>query len=161
MYYRLIQGFPGGSAINNLPAKAGDPEMWVRNAPLKKETATHSSTLAWEIPWLEEPGGRPSMGLQRAGHTSVTERIDRCMMKTHRVIPPGRALRWHSCAVTTCCVLLQSSRATMQDLPEFLVRTRPQMHHYSYRAESLSIFRFLSGTGVVALSSKQYVLVIK
>ena len=33
--------------------------------PLEKEMATHSSILAWEIPWTEEPGGLQSMGLQR------------------------------------------------------------------------------------------------
>ena len=32
---------------------------------LEKEMATHSSTLAWKIPWMEEPGGLQSMGLQR------------------------------------------------------------------------------------------------
>ena len=36
--------------------------------PLEKETATHSSTLAWKIPWTEEPGGLQSIGLQRVGH---------------------------------------------------------------------------------------------
>ena len=36
--------------------------------PLKKEMATHSSTLAQKIPWVEEPGRLPSMGLQRVGH---------------------------------------------------------------------------------------------
>ena len=36
--------------------------------PLEKEMATHSSTLAWRIPWTEEPGGLQSMGSQRAGH---------------------------------------------------------------------------------------------
>ena len=36
--------------------------------PLKKEMATSSSTLAWEIPWTEEPGGLQSMGSQRVGH---------------------------------------------------------------------------------------------
>jgi len=36
--------------------------------PLEKEMATHSSTLAWKIPWTEEPGGLQSMGLQRVGH---------------------------------------------------------------------------------------------
>ena len=36
--------------------------------PLEKEMATHSSILAWEIPWTEEPGGLQSMGLQRVGH---------------------------------------------------------------------------------------------
>ena len=35
--------------------------------------ATHSSTLDWEIPWTEEPGGLQSMGLQRVGHDLATE----------------------------------------------------------------------------------------
>ena len=35
---------------------------------LDKEMATHSSTLAWKIPWMEEPGGLQSMGSQRVGH---------------------------------------------------------------------------------------------
>ena len=43
-------------------------ETWVqslgREDPLEKEMATHSSILAWEIPWTEEPGGLESMGLQ-------------------------------------------------------------------------------------------------
>ena len=39
-----------------------------REGPLEKEMATHSSTLAWEIPWTEEPGGLQSMGSQRVGH---------------------------------------------------------------------------------------------
>jgi len=34
----------------------------------EKEMATHSSILAWRIPWTEEPGGLQSMGLQRVGH---------------------------------------------------------------------------------------------
>ena len=43
-------------------------ETWVRSLgredPLEKEMATHSSTLAWETPWAEEPGSLQSMGLQ-------------------------------------------------------------------------------------------------
>ena len=35
-----------------------------REDPLEKEMATHSSILAWRIPWMEEPGGLQSMGLQ-------------------------------------------------------------------------------------------------
>jgi len=35
---------------------------------LEKEMATHSSTLAWKIPWMEEPGGLQSTGSQRVGH---------------------------------------------------------------------------------------------
>ena len=39
-----------------------------REDPLGKEMATHSRTLAWRIPWREEPGRLQSMGLQRVGH---------------------------------------------------------------------------------------------
>ena len=47
-------------------------ETWVQSLgqedPLEKETATHSSTLAWRGPWTEEPGNLQSMGLQRVAH---------------------------------------------------------------------------------------------
>ena len=39
-----------------------------REDPLEKEMATHSSTLAWKIPWMEEPGRLQSMGSHRVGH---------------------------------------------------------------------------------------------
>ena len=39
-----------------------------REGPLEKEIATHSSTLAWKIPWTEEPGRLQSMRSQRVGH---------------------------------------------------------------------------------------------
>ena len=46
--------------------------MWVqslgREDPLEKEMATQCSILAWEIPWMEEPGGLQSIGLQTVGH---------------------------------------------------------------------------------------------
>ena len=52
-------------SVKNLPAML---ETWVRSlgweGPLKKEMATHSSILAWRIPWTEEPGGLQSMGSQ-------------------------------------------------------------------------------------------------
>ena len=41
--------------------------------PLEKEMATHTSILAWEIPWTEEPGGLQSMGWQRVRHNLATE----------------------------------------------------------------------------------------
>ena len=41
--------------------------------PLEKEMATHSSILAYSIPWTEEPGGLQSTGLQGVGHNWVTE----------------------------------------------------------------------------------------
>jgi len=39
-----------------------------REDPLEKEMAIHSSTIAWKIPWTEEPGRLQFMGLQRVGH---------------------------------------------------------------------------------------------
>ena len=51
-------------------------ETWVRSLgwedPLEKEMATHSGTLAWKIPWTEEPGGLKSMASQRVGHNWAT-----------------------------------------------------------------------------------------
>ena len=41
--------------------------------PLEKEIATHSSILAWEIPWVEEPGGLQTMGHKRAAHSLETK----------------------------------------------------------------------------------------
>ena len=62
----------------NLPANAGD----VRDAGLipgsgrnlEEAMATHSSNLAWRIPWMEEPGGLQSRGSQRVGHDLATEK---------------------------------------------------------------------------------------
>ena len=45
--------------------------------PLEKEMATHSSILAWEIPWTEEPGGLKSRGKVRIGHGLVTKQHQR------------------------------------------------------------------------------------
>ena len=42
--------------------------------PLEKEMTTHSSILAWEIPWTEEPAGLQSMGSQRVRHDLAAER---------------------------------------------------------------------------------------
>ena len=51
-------------------------ETWVRSLgredPLEKAMATHSSILAWKIPWMEEPGRLQSMGWQRVGHNWAT-----------------------------------------------------------------------------------------
>jgi len=67
-------GFPGDSVLKNPPAKQETQVQalgW--EDPLEKETATHSSILAWEIPWTEEPGGLQSMGSQRTGYDLVTK----------------------------------------------------------------------------------------
>ena len=57
------QGFPGGSVVKNQPASAGDVGLisGLRKS-LEKGMATHSSILAWRIPWSEERGGLQSVG---------------------------------------------------------------------------------------------------
>ena len=64
----------GGTSLvaQRLKHLPGIQETWVWSLgledPLEKEMALHSSTLAWRIPWREEPGGLQSMGSQRVGH---------------------------------------------------------------------------------------------
>ena len=68
-----FQVFPGGSDGKASAYNAGDlgsiPGL---EDPLEKEMATHSSTLAWKIPWMEEPRRLQSMVLQRVGHDWTT-----------------------------------------------------------------------------------------
>ena len=65
----LLYGLPLWLTVKNLPAMQ---ETWVlslgQEDPLEKRMATHSSILAWRIPWTEEPGGLQSMVLQRVEH---------------------------------------------------------------------------------------------
>ena len=63
-----MRGFPGGSVVKNPPAKAGDARdlgsISGLGRSLERGMATHSSILAYRIPWTEEPGGLQSMGSQ-------------------------------------------------------------------------------------------------
>ena len=63
--------------LKRLPAMQ---ETWVRSLsqedPLEKEMATHSSILAWRIPWMEEHGGLQSTGSQRVRHDQATSLQD-------------------------------------------------------------------------------------
>ena len=65
----MYMGFPGGSVVKNLSAVQ---ETWVRSLgwedPLEEGMATHSSTLAWRIPWTEELGRPQSIGSDRVRH---------------------------------------------------------------------------------------------
>ena len=64
-YLFMPMVFPGVSEGKASACSAEDPG---REDPLEKEMAPHSSTLAWKIPWMEEPGRLQSTGLQRVGH---------------------------------------------------------------------------------------------
>ena len=67
-------GSPSGFAVKNLTVRQ-EPQVWSLGQEdfLEKEMAIHSSTLAWEIPRTEKPGGLESMGSQRVGHNLVTK----------------------------------------------------------------------------------------
>ena len=87
-----IMGFPGGSVVKNLSAEQDtwwEPRVSSlgQEEPLEEEMATHSS-----IPWTEEPGGLPSMRLQRVGHDSVTKQQQQCT-----ALLPRCLTEWNSC----------------------------------------------------------------
>ena len=58
--------------VKNPPTMQEPKETWVRSLdcedPLEEGMATHTSILAWRIPWTKEPGGLQSLGSQRVGH---------------------------------------------------------------------------------------------
>ena len=67
--FTVFRGFPGGSEVKASASNAGDlSSIPGSGRSLEKEMATHSSALAWKIPWTEEPDGLQSMGSQRVGH---------------------------------------------------------------------------------------------
>ena len=66
---RTYWSFPGGTSGKESACQCRRPsrrmfDPWIRKITLEKKVATHSSILAWEIPWTEEPGGLQSVGLQ-------------------------------------------------------------------------------------------------
>ena len=68
--------------VKNSPARAGDPGDEDSIPGLESssgEVAAHSSVLAWEIPWTEEPGGLQSMGSQRVGLKRLKRLSTQCM----------------------------------------------------------------------------------
>ena len=64
--------FPSSSVVKNSSPMQDMQKMWVQSLdledPLEEGMATHSSILAWRIPWTEEPGGLQSTGSQRVRH---------------------------------------------------------------------------------------------
>ena len=69
IFHIYYSGFPGGSDGKASACNAGDQVRFLgREDPLEKEIAIHSSTLAWKIPWMEEPDRLQSMGSQRVRH---------------------------------------------------------------------------------------------
>ena len=75
--------------VKNLPDKQADLGSFPMSGDLlEREMATHSSILAWEIPWTEESGRLQSMESQRVGHDLMTERQQHQNQKgTNYIVP--------------------------------------------------------------------------
>ena len=72
--------------VKNLPAmQETRVQSLGQEDPLEEEMATHSSVLAWEIPWTEEPGGLQPMGSQRVSHNLATNTFTSFISKVTRV----------------------------------------------------------------------------
>ena len=69
-----LQDFPSCSVVKNPPAMQETQVRFLgQEDPMEEDMATHSSILAWRIPWTEEPGRLQSMGLQRVRTTKATQ----------------------------------------------------------------------------------------
>ena len=74
-------GIPDSSVVKNLPAMQRMQALSLgQEVTLEEEMATQSTTLVWEIPWTEEPGGVQSMGLQRVRHDLAINHHDHVML---------------------------------------------------------------------------------
>ena len=111
-------------------------ETWVRSlgqeGPLEKEMATHSSILAWRIPWMEEPGGLQSTGSQRVRHdwaTSLTHSPTPVFWpgEFHELYSPWVAKSQHDWATFTFTSLTTEGKHI-----DFQIRVR-------FRRQSLSL----------------------
>ena len=67
LYIQDLEASPVAQAVKRLPTMR-ETRVLGQEVPLEKEMATHSSILAWKIPWTEEPGRLQSVGSQRVGH---------------------------------------------------------------------------------------------
>ena len=112
-------------------------ENWVwslgQEDPLEKELATHSNTLAWKIPWMEEPGRLQSRGSQRVRHDWVTSLVrNRCLLFTDHPQGWDGILLWHFIMVAQTDWAQRDSGPTFShtphpDAPLFLLAS-PKIH---------------------------------
>ena len=93
--------------VKNLPVMQ---ETWVWSlgweGPLEEDMATHSSILAWRIPWTEEPAGLQSIGLQRVGHDwSDLARIYINYVKALKINKSRQTLKANMLVAQSCLIL--------------------------------------------------------
>ena len=110
-------------------------EIWVRSLgredPLEKEMAIHSSTIAWKIPWTEEPGRLQSMGSQRVRHDWATSLL-------HHFIPARMAIIkrsdnskswWRHKGIRTLWVRIGNSTVTWNTVTQFFKMLNIKLQH--------------------------------
>ena len=127
--------------VKHLPVKQ---ETWVQSLgqedPLEKEMATHSSTAAWKIPWMEETGRLQSMGSQRIGHdwaTSLVHWFDTCKYARNISYSCIQKPRWES----VMCLLLKKKKKLSLEDPEHLSWTSLTQRKMQWNRDSFALRR--------------------
>ena len=93
--YLARMGFPGGSGGKHLyQMQETQVQSWDLKDPLEKEMAAHSSTLAWKIPWTEDPGRPQSVGLHRVRHNWATS-LSLCYNERWLQLCSSLNILWH------------------------------------------------------------------
>ena len=119
-YVRAFESVRASLVAQTVKRLSAMQEMWVRSLgwkdPLEKETAVHSNTLAWKIPWTEEPGRLQTMGLQ--SRTQLSDFTFTLKVCSEHLIPfkifplsfwPGFSfLSWHGCLAAAAAAAAKS-----------------------------------------------------
>ena len=116
---------------------AGDKQRWVWSLgwedTLQEEMATHSSILAWEIPWTEKPGGLQSTGSQRVGHDWIATEYTHTHTHTHTCHGeqnPSSVILWWT---SDCLVMLVHTNSKMFIKAFQVVDNKAKNTNQSYR----------------------------
>ena len=146
-----VLGFPGGISGKETACQCRrhETQVWSlgQENPLEKEMATHSSTLAWRIPWAEEPGGLQCMGSQRFRHDSS----DLACTQTRTHISVYSLLYMKK--VGTCIYIKVKSQRN--DHPSSVLTTWAQFEHHSAHSWQESVRAFSCNPGEVSGYSRQ------
>ena len=77
IYVKISKGFPDSAVVKNLPMQETQVQSLGWEDSLEEEMTTHSSILAWRIPWIEEPSGLQPMGSPRVKQDTMTASFER------------------------------------------------------------------------------------
>ena len=118
--------------VKNLPAMQVTWVWSLGQENLEMGMATHSSILAWRIPWTEEPGRLQSMGWQRVRHDWATKKEKKCIMHTEKMKRTrDKSIQLNSHKVHTCMITTSSNK--ILSTPEIMASLLSKCNHYLYR----------------------------